>query len=181
MSSFSLARNLEKKRRWVIGLGVLQILLGILAIAFVGMTTLFSVVYLGALLMVAGITEVIYGVRHREHGDLWFHLLIGILTAVCGFFVFINPVANMVVLTVLIAALFIATGLVTFIGSVIERFGQWVWFAISGAISVVAGYLILTNPLESSVWLIGLLVGIQLISRGLSWVGLAWSLKPLTS
>lgn len=181
MSSFSLAKNLEKKRRWVIGIGILQIILGILAIAFVGVTTLFSVAFLGALLLSSGIFEIIYGIRNRDHGDLWFHLLFGALTAVCGFFIYVNPVANMVVLTVLIAALFIATGLVTFIGSVMERFGQWVWFAINGAISVVAGYLILTNPLESSVWLIGLLVGIQLISRGLAWGGLVWSLKPQTA
>lgn len=181
IQSFTLVQNLEHKRRWILALGVLQVILGSLAVAFVGVTSLMSVIYLGAILMIAGVSEVVYGFRHREHGDLWFHLLFGVVTSVCGFFVWSNPVANMVVLTILLAAFFIATGLVTLLGSLIERFHNWGWFAINGVISVAAGYLILTNPLESSIWLIGLLVGFQLISRGIAWVTLAWSAQTVTT
>ena len=174
-STFSLAQNVQKKWGWILTFGILQVLLGLFAVGFVGFTSFFSVLAIGVIFMIAGISESIYAIRNRELGDMWFHLLVGVLTAVCGFFIYNNPLENLILLTVLIATLFLVTGVATLIGCLVERFSNWGWFAINGLISVLAGYLILRNPVTTGIWLIGFLVGVQMMFRGLAWISLGWS------
>ncbi len=180
MASFDLATNVRQKSGWILTFGILQVVLGIMAMTFVGLTSLFSVLYLGIILMVSGVFEIVYAVKTREHGGLWFHLLFGILATVCGYFVFTNPIENLVLLTVLIATLFIVTGAVNLIGSLVERFPNWGWFAFEGAVSIAAGYLVFSNPLTSSIWLIGFMVGLQMIFRGAAWISLGVMGRSLT-
>lgn len=181
MAQFALAQDTHKKWLWILTFGILQVLLGCFAIAFVGVTSMVSVVYLGVLFMVTGISEIIYAIRTRHHGDMWFHLFFGVLTAVCGFFIFNNPLANLVVLTILIATLFIVTGTVTLIMAIMERFPNWGWFAVNGAVSIGAGYFIFLNPIEASLWLIGFLVGTQMLFRGFAWISLGWTGRTVTA
>jgi uncharacterized membrane protein HdeD (DUF308 family) len=180
MTTFSLAQNLQKKSSWIMAIGVLQVILGIFALVFVGFTSLASVIYLGLVFMISGICEVVYGIQMRKEGDLWFHLLFGALTAICGFFVFSSPVSNLIVLTMLVATLFITSGAVMLVGSMIERFASWGWFAAFGVISILAGYMVFKTPLESSTWLIGYLVGLQMIMRGCAWLRMGWVGHRLT-
>lgn len=175
MDSFALSHDLERKWPWLLSLGVLLVLAGIVAIVFVGLTSLFSVLYLGVLFMLTGIAEIIFAIRTRGEGHLWFHLLMGVLFSVGGFFIFTNPVANLILLTMMIAVLLIVSGVVSLIGSVVEQFKNWGWFALNGVISILAGFLILRSPIESSFWLIGILVGIELMSRGFAWISLGWA------
>lgn len=172
MSSFSLAQNINKKSGWVVALGILQIIFGALALSFVGLVSMVSVIYLGVAFMVCGISEFIYGIKNRAHGDMWFHLLWGSLATVCGYIIVNNPAENLVVLTVLIAVLFLAGGIVELVGSVTERFANWGWFALNGMVGIFAGYVILRNPVINSLWLIGTLVGIQMLFRGFAWLSL---------
>lgn len=160
-------------------LGILMVLCGIVAIAFVGITSMLSVLYLGALFMIAGIAEIIFAIQTRKEGHLWFHLLFGVLFAVAGWFIFTNPLANMFFMTMLLATVLIVTGIVTLLGSVIEQFEHWGWFALNGVISIAAGFLIFRNPVESTFWVIGMLVGIEFLFRGFAWINLAWAGRQL--
>jgi uncharacterized membrane protein HdeD (DUF308 family) len=172
--TFAISQNLENKWPWLLGLGALMVVCGLFAITFVGFSSLVSILYLGALFMVTGVAEIIFAIRTRSDGHLWFHLLFGVLFAVAGWFIFMNPVANLIVLTLLIATVLLATGIVTLIGSVVEQFHNWGWFALNGVISILAGFLIFRNPVESSFWLIGVLVGLEFLFRGFAWISLGW-------
>lgn len=171
-AGFCLAIDTEGKKCGISIIGVLQLFLGFIALTFVGVTSLVSVVYLGALLALGGISEVAFGLRHPQNGGLWIHVFFGTLSTVCGLLIFLNPLANLVVLTMLIAVYFITSGLVTVVGSLIERFNEWFWFLFHGIISVIAGVFILSGPIESSVWSIGVFVGIQMISKGIAWISI---------
>lgn len=179
--SSSLTQSMNRKSNWVLTFGILQVLFGIFAVAFVGVTSMVSVIYIGVLFMITGVSEIVYAVRTREHGDFWFHLLLGALSTVCGFFVFNNPLENLVLLTILIATLFIVIGATTLIGSVVERFANWGWFALNGVVSILAGYYIFKNPLVNSLWLIGFLVGVQMLLRGVAWISLGWTGRRISS
>jgi uncharacterized membrane protein HdeD (DUF308 family) len=79
----------------------------------------------------------------------------------------------------LMAAVFLITGLSTLVASVVERFSNWGWFALNGAVAIAAGILIFRNPLASSVWLIGMLVGIEFMFRGFAWISLGLTGRAL--
>ncbi|MBX3020042.1 MAG: HdeD family acid-resistance protein [Bdellovibrionales bacterium] len=179
METFAIAKNIEKKWGWLLALGLLSVLCGLIAITFVGVTSVLSVLYLGVLFMVIGISEIAFAIQTRKDGHLWYHLLMGVLFSVGGFLIFMNPIANLILLTFLLATLLIVSGVVNVIGSFVDRFTNWGWFAINGAVGVVAGYLILSNPLESSMWLIGLLVGIEMMFRGFAWISLGLAGRKL--
>lgn len=172
MNTFPLARNLEGKWGWLVGLGVLKVFCGLVALAFVGLTSVLSVLYLGALFMVTGIAEIVFAIRTRGQGHLWYHLLFGTLYAVAGFIIFANPIANLLFLTVLISAVLIVSGTVNLIGSLVDRFPGWGWFAFNGAISAAAGFIIMSRPFESSLWVVGVLVGVEFLVRGFAWITL---------
>jgi uncharacterized membrane protein HdeD (DUF308 family) len=175
MFSSAIAQNVDKKWGWLIGVGVLMVIAGLIAITFVGVTSMLSVIYLGALFMIGGIAEIIFAFSTRPHSDMWYHLLFGLLFAVAGYFIFSNPIPNMVFLTMLIAAVFMITGISTLVTSVVERFSNWGWFALNGVIATVAAFLIFRNPLASSIWLIGMLVGLEFIFRGCAWISLGFT------
>ena len=179
MFSSAIAQNIEKKWPWLIGIGSLMIVIGALAISFVGLTSLLSVIYLGVLFMFGGIAEIIYAYNTRAHGDMWAHLMFGFLFALAGFFIFFNPLPNLILLTMLIAAVFLITGLSTLVAAVIERFTNWGWFALNGAVAIVAAILIFRSPLASSLWLIGTLVGLEFLLRGVAWISLGLTGRAL--
>lgn len=180
-NEFCLSLNRTEKRGWILFLGAMQVLCGFIAIAFVGATSLISIVYLGALLLMVGVAEVVFGLRHPKDGALWFHLFFGVLALTSGWLILRNPVANLILLTAVLGIYFITSGLVTFVGSIMERFDQWGWFAINGLITTVVGVMISFNLIESSTWLIGLMVGIQMLTRGIAWLSLVILSKRLSS
>ena len=180
MQSFALTRDIEERWKSLIALGVLLVLCGLAALLFVGLSSLISVLYLGMLFMLGGIAEIAFGIQKRKEGQLGYHLVVGLLFAVGGWFIFSNPLTNLFVFTLMIAILFLVSGLANLIGSITERFSGWGWFALNGLIAVAAGVMILRNPVESSYWLIGTLTGIEFLFRGFAWISLGMAGRRLS-
>ena len=63
-----------------------------------------------------------------------------------------------------------AGGLVRLVVSIIERFEGWGWMFASGLLSLLLGMAIWRQWPLSGLWVIGLFVGIEMMSSGLSWV-----------
>lgn len=171
---YGISRSIQKNSGTLLFLGILQVILGFIALTFVGLTTLISVVYLGALFFVGGVVEAYVGIQKRKDGHMAAHLIFGILYAVCGVLILMDPMGNAVFLTILMAILFLVSGLVSVIGSVIERGPQWLWFTFVGLVSVVLGVMILKTPIESSLWLIGTFVGVDMLMKGFTLINLGF-------
>ncbi|MBO9667987.1 MAG: DUF308 domain-containing protein, partial [Bdellovibrio sp.] len=60
-----------KKSTRLIVLGSVYAILGFFALLFATASTIASVVTLGAVLLVAGIAQIIYGIRGRSSGQMW--------------------------------------------------------------------------------------------------------------
>ena len=174
---YGISRAVQKNSGLILNLGILQVILGFVALTFVGLTTLVSVVYLGAVFLVAGGAELFVGIQKRKDGHLGAHLFFGVLYIVGGALIMWNPVGNAVFLTVLIAMMLLISGIVGLIGSVIERGPSWLWYACLGAISIFLGVSVLQTPLESSLWLIGTFVGVDMLLKGFTLVNLAWAAR----
>nr|BFD66008.1 HdeD family acid-resistance protein [Bdellovibrio sp. HAGR004] len=163
----------------MIFLGTVMLLLGIAAVIFASVSTLASVVFLGAVLGVAGVFEITYGVQGRKDGELWPHLGLGILSLACSFLIVRNPIENTLGLTLLVSFLLLASGLTKLIGSLSERTPGWGWMAISGATSFLLGSIVLLTFPASAFWTIGTFVGVDLILVGLSFIGMGVSVKKI--
>jgi uncharacterized membrane protein HdeD (DUF308 family) len=101
-------------------------------------------------------------------------LLSAILYLVVGVLLLVNPVAGALALTVVLAVFLIVEGIFKFIMALRVRDHRgWGWLLASGILSAILGVLIWAQWPASGLWVIGLLVGIQLLFTGWSLVMLA--------
>jgi uncharacterized membrane protein HdeD (DUF308 family) len=61
-----------------------------------------------------------------------------------------------------------------------RHFGEWFWLALSAAISILMGVLIMNNFPSASLWLPGLLIAIELLLQGWTLLFLGFAAKSLT-
>lgn len=165
--------ELWSHRGWFLGLGIVLIVLGIIAVGLAELTTLVSVVVLGWLLLISGVLEGINAIRHRDSGGFLLTLLTGLLGVVVGLMFVTHPVAGALTLTLLLGAFFLVEGIFRFAGAARLRTPHWGWAALGGVITGLLGVLLLVHWPASALWFIGLAVGIDMIFRGWAWVMLA--------
>ena len=164
---------------WFLLAGVALILIGFIALGSAVYTTMFTVSFLGWLLVFAGVIEVIYAFWTVKWSGFFLSVVAGLFHLLVGALVLWNPVAAAAGLTLVISILFIATGLIKMIGSAVHRFREWGWVFFSGLISFILGAMILSEWPVSGLWVIGLFIGIDLIIYGWAWVLLAFGARQI--
>ncbi len=158
-------------------LGIASIAVGIIAISHTCLASVFSVMVLGWLLLIQGGVEVAHGILVRNWRGFALHLVAAVLYLLAGLFIVQEPVQATAVLTLLIAAMFFAGGIVRIIFSMTTRFRLWGWVLLTGIVDLILGWLIFSKWPESSLFFIGLFVGIELLFNGWSWVMLALAVR----
>jgi uncharacterized membrane protein HdeD (DUF308 family) len=167
-------RALLQNNRWLLfALGLVSVIVGFVAVSSAVVTTLASVVVFGVLLLIAGFTEVIHAVLVRNGKGFALHLLTAAFYLLVGLFVLEDPFRAAAVLTLLLAAYFFVGGCLRIAFSIVVRFPAWPWVLFNGAIELVLGAIILSDWRESSLRVIGVLVGIDVLLHGWSWMTLA--------
>jgi uncharacterized membrane protein HdeD (DUF308 family) len=160
-------------------LGIVLILVGLVAMCSLYVTTLAAVAAVGILLLVGGGVEVANAVCACRWRGFWMHLLAGVMYAVLGFLILQHPRASAATFTLMIAAAFFIGGLFRIVIALIERFHGWIWVLINGVVTLVLGILIWQGLANAADWVIGLLVGIELLFAGWSWVLTALAVRTL--
>jgi uncharacterized membrane protein HdeD (DUF308 family) len=171
--------QLGKNWFWLLLLGILLIVVGLVAIAHSVLATLASVIFLGTLFLVGGGMEIANAFWARRWRGFWLHLLAGILYVVLGFFLVQQPLEMAVAFTLVIAATFFIGGIFRMVFALIERFQGWVWVLLNGVITLVLGIMIWRRWPEASYWVIGLFVGVDLVFDGWSWVVTAVTVRSI--
>ena len=160
---------------WFLAKGILMILVGTLALGSYVMVALFSMIFLGWLMIFAGVVEAIHAFWKKEWGGLFLNLLVGVLYVVVGFMVLANPQATAMTLTLVMAIFFILDGIFRIIIAVAAHFPQWGWMLFNGIVTLGLGVLIWAQWPVSALWIIGLFIGIDLIFTGWAWVMMSWA------
>ena len=106
-------------------------------------------------------------------------LLIGILYVVLGMAITEAPVDTIMALTMLAAALFIVGGVFRIVSALVLKFPQWGWALLNGVVTALLGIIIFRHFPSSGLFLVGTLVGIDLLFNGLSWIMLSLSVRSL--
>lgn len=100
-------------------------------------------------------------------------VLVGIVSAVAGVMLLSNPLAGAETLTFLLAAYFVATGVVKAVAAFqLRPIGGWAWALASAAASILLGLVVFSGFPGSATWAIGLLVGIDLLFYGMTLLAL---------
>ncbi|HOB74811.1 MAG TPA: HdeD family acid-resistance protein [Phycisphaerae bacterium] len=174
-----LSSDLRRDWLWLVILGAVLAILGLLALGVPLVATLVTSVFLGWLLIIGGILEVVHGLWHRSWRGFFMDLLIGVVYVVIGFMIVANPGIAMLTLTLLIAMFLIISGIFRIVTAVSERFPHWGWILFNGIVSLVLGIMIWRQWPASALWVIGLFVGIDMLLQGVSLIMLGLAAKKL--
>jgi uncharacterized membrane protein HdeD (DUF308 family) len=168
--------GLRDKWGWFLVLGILLLIAGVLALANEVLATVVSVYYVGALMLVAGIFEIVHAFGVKSWGRFFWWLISGIVYALAGVFAFINPLLASAVLTLLLAIALVVAGVMRIIVGIEHRSeANWGWIVASGVVTALAGLIIAAGWPVNSLFVLGIFLGIDLIFQGatLTMFGLA--------
>ncbi len=167
---------------WFFLLGVLMAAGGTAAIVFPAVmveTSLFVPVLIGVLLMASGIATIISSFWAGRWGGFLLQLLVGILYLACGFVFAENPFQSAMALTLFIAIAFIVLGIFRTTAALVIQFPQWGWALLNGVVTLLAGIVIYRSLPEGALWVVGLLIGLELLFNGWTWVMISLALRAL--
>lgn len=148
--------------------GVLLVILGLIAIARPLYATIASTLVFGWLFIFAGIAQLVYAFRSKGAGQLVWKLLLGVLYLGAGIVVLSNVLSGALALTLILGITIFAQGVI----QVILAFGirparNWGWLLFSGILGIILGIFIWSEWPFNAIWLLGLWVGINLLSDGI--------------
>ena len=61
--------------------------------------------------------------------------------------------------------------------SLVLKFPQWGWTLLNGVITTLLGVIIFRHFPETGLWLVGTLVGVDLLFNGISWIMLSLNIR----
>ncbi|MFS4438417.1 HdeD family acid-resistance protein [Paracoccaceae bacterium GXU_MW_L88] len=166
---------MESKRWWIVlGLGILSIVTGIIALinpfaASLAATTIAAVGFL----IVGGVSA------WAAWGESWWTVATGILAVLLGLAIMINPIAGMASLTLMVGFLIAMMGGVRIAAAFKMRPNDnWVIVLISGLVSLLLAAMILLNFPASALTILGIFLGIDLMMNGMFLSVFGYALRP---
>jgi uncharacterized membrane protein HdeD (DUF308 family) len=149
---------------WFLGLGVLQIIVGVLCWIDVIAASIAATVVIGALLLLGGVFQVIQAFSVRG----WSGFLLD------------EPIRGSLIITIVISVLLIVSGVARLVMAATHRHMPGLWLVVlSGIVSFVVGVLLYASLPWSSLWVLGTLIAIELVFHGIAWIQFGLALKKL--
>jgi len=147
--------------------GIVLVSLGVLAIMAPLFTGVATAVLVGMLLIAGGITESVFAFRAPSFGKGLLTFLFGGLAVAAGLVTLGQPGRGLGALTMVLAAYFVASGVVDIVLALRLRPQEgWGWALSSGIVSIALGALILADWPVSGMWAVGVYVGVRLLMHG---------------
>ena len=167
------ARALEKGWGWLLALGVVFIILGIIALGTPYALALAVDLMLGWIFIICGIISGVSAFFSGNWGKFFLILLSGIIFVIAGILLLANPLKGVLTLALILAAFLLVEGIFKIIYAFQMKSTQnWGWVLASGIISLILAILIWAQW-PASIVIIGLLVGFYILFSGISMVMLA--------
>lgn len=170
-------QRLHRCGGWLVALGAAVMAAGIGAVAFSFAATLTTVLVFGIVLIVAGTAQVINAFLVRSWRGFFVYALVGVLHVLVGGFMAEHPLRAAAVLTLVLAVAFVVGGAARLLYAATHPAPGRGWLLINGLVTLMLGLSIWQGWPEASLWVIGLLVGIDLAFSGWAWVMLGLAVK----
>jgi uncharacterized membrane protein HdeD (DUF308 family) len=155
-------------------LGVVLLLAGVFILGDIVAATIISAIVIGISAIIAGGFEIVHAFWTKGWGGFLWQIFLGILYLAFGFVLVSQPVSGAVILTYVLGLLLFVSGLVRiFLGLRYWSEAGWIML-FSGALGLFAGLIILSRWPASGLWVLGLVLGIDLMAHGIAWLSFAW-------
>jgi uncharacterized membrane protein HdeD (DUF308 family) len=169
MSTTSTVPIVKESIGWSIGLSVLMIIAGFLAITLPVAAGIAVNIFVGWMLIFSGAAHLVYAWQSRHNRGFIWELLLGVLYLGIGGYLLINPILGLVSLTLALALYLWVKGILEFI----LAYQLWAmpgagWILFDGIVTVILAFLVWWTWPASTEWAIGTLVGASMLFSGVS-------------
>lgn len=168
------SNNVNKDTNGSLLIGVLLTILGIVAIALPVITTIFAETWFATILVFSGFAKAVYATQTRDRGGFIWKLLLSGLYIATGVLLLFYPSTGILTLTLLLSSFLLTEGVFELILAFQLRPQQnWTWVLVDGIITLVLGAMIWFQWPFDSPWVLGTLLGVSILSTGISRVMLS--------
>jgi uncharacterized membrane protein HdeD (DUF308 family) len=166
----------------LVALGVLELVVGCLVLVAPLAGGLAVTVIVGLGLMVAGVFRIVAAFHSDSFGSGALAFLWGLLLAVAGFHIYTNPGLGLLTLTLVLAVVFFAAGLTQIIVAFKMKPHQgWGWMLLGGVVTVLLAIMVWRQFPWSGAYLVGTVVGINLLFNGIGTFMIGRTARKLTA
>lgn len=178
MSAETVTAEAKKHAAWSICMGILTAALGAFLIVYPLATAKVTTALLGWVLILVAIAQLVFALHSRQPGRFFLKLLAAGAFAIVGVALAFAPMAGVEALTGLLGTLLLVqAGLATVTAFQTRPLAGWQWYLIEAVISFALGLLILVEWPSSSVWAIGILVGVAVLTGGIARIVVAAKIR----
>jgi uncharacterized membrane protein HdeD (DUF308 family) len=170
--------ELRRNWGWLLALGLLFVFLGICGLFLTMAVTIATVLVIGIFLIGGGVLQAIHTFQTRGWQSRWWQLLIALVYIAAGVLIVADPLLASLSLTLVLAALILATGLLRLAiawqhrG---ERGNGFFW--LTGILAVLLAIMIAAGWPASGFLIIGIFVSLELLFHGAACIALALAIK----
>ena len=182
MSAASAATFVKKAVGWSIGLSVLMIVAGVLAIASPLAAGVAVNVLVAWLLVFSGCAHLVFAWYTRSTGGFLWELLLGVVYIFIGVYLLIHPLAGLASLTIALAIYLLLEATLEFVlGFTLRPLPGSGWLLFDGIITLILAVMIWRTWPSNTAWVIGTLVGISMLFSGTSRLMISIAARSVTS
>jgi len=130
--------------------------------------------FLGWLLLIAGTFQMIRALSTIKMPGAGLWLFVGLLQTIVGYFLVAKPTEGAMTLTMLLTLFFALEGIAKMsLAFMMRPLSRWGWVFFSGLTALLLAIIVWAGWPETALWVLGLLVGINMIFLG-------WSLLTIS-
>jgi uncharacterized membrane protein HdeD (DUF308 family) len=119
--------GITMKWGWFAALGILSIVAGFLALLDVVAFTIISVIFIGAMLLVSGIFQVVHAFATKTWRHFGINVVLGVLYVVGGLLIMREPVRGSLVITIFLLAALVVGGIMRIVIALRHRELRYWW------------------------------------------------------
>ncbi|MEM7226457.1 MAG: HdeD family acid-resistance protein [Pseudomonadota bacterium] len=169
-----MAKAIKEHSKWFVGAGIVFIGLGVAAILLPQLFTIVAEQFIGWLFLIGGIFLALKSFQAKGVPAALGSIVRAVLSIAVGVLLVAFPTQGVFSLTLLLIAFFAAEGIVRiYMAFKLRPLNNWFWVLLNGAINIVLAFLVWSGLPGTAAWVLGLLVGIDMLFFGLSMIMLA--------
>lgn len=156
----------------------LLIVTGVFAALFPVFSSAAAVVTFGWLMIFTGLIQCLGLISARHAPNFWLQFTSAVLAVLLGVLLLRNLGEGLLLLSLLLVIFLMIEGISKVVFAMtIRPLANWAWTLASGLLSIALSLVLLAAMPLAALWLIGLILGINLIAIGLSLGALAWAVR----
>ena len=163
----------------LMGVGIAFAIIGAVAIVLPARATLAGELIVAWLLVLWGVLGLWFAWEMRPAREWRYAVVAFGVTLMLGLAFLLFPGVGITTMTIVMMLVFLVEGVVSILLGLrmSGNLRHWGWMLFSGACALIVGLIIMMGWPETAVWTLGLLLGINFLSTGLSLIMLARSAR----